>query len=382
VPRPPLLDPRHYRIDDILRGPYTPRTAFGSSGEHLWAASPQRWGFRDGVRWENRPESGWLAPFTLTVRGDGQPIEPGDAISRPSHVTLHAVGQESRLQVTEDKFITADDVAVSLLSLRNPGDGDIDVRVDVSWGLLHGRNEIGYVAPVNAHRVGPPGDDLRQRLPSQSYRTLAFAVALAHDPMEAARRAARWAYDPASLRTHVAEFQTWFDENVPRFDCSDPWLTKLWYHSWQQGRRGRPVGGPPAPRPRVPNGDWAALNALVREQFENGDYAFPRAAAEHPQAGSPWPQVILNHMIGLVPSVDGDLEVRPIAADRAQGVWSYFAVENVPCLGRLLTIVWDDPAEREDAFHDGDKGFTVYADGRCIFHGDHLAPLRLRLPPV
>jgi hypothetical protein len=124
------------------------------------------------------------------------------------------------------------------------------------------------------------------------------------------------------------------------------------------------------------------VNAWVREQFDHGDYAFPYAAADHPQSGAPVPRIILNHLIGLVPCVDDDLEVRPFPADRAQGGWSYFAVENVPYRGRLLTIVWDDPAEQEDAFHDGDKGFTVYADGRCVFHGDRLAPLRLCLPPV
>jgi len=383
VPQYPLLlDPRYYRIDDILRGPYTPTTPFGSSGEHLWAASPQGWGFRGGVRWRHSTEPYWLAPFTLTIRGDGQPIEPGDAISRPSHVTLHAVGQESGLQVTEDKFVTDDDVVVSILSLRNPGDGDIDVRMDVAWGVASGRNDFGYAAPVYVHRAGPPGDDLRLRLPSQSHRTLVFAAAFALDSEEAARRSARWGRNPSVLRLHVAEFQAWFDENAPRFDCSDPWLTKLWYHGWQQERRGRPARRAGIGSLLFPKDDWAAVNTLVREQFEEGDYVRPRASAERPEPGSLWPHLILHNLIGLTPRNDDLLEVQPMPTRAGDSGWSHFCAEGVPYQGRRLTLVWDDPADPEDAFHDGDKGFTVYVDGVRLFHDDRLIPFQHPLPAV
>ena len=32
------------------------------------------------------------------------------------------------------------------------------------------------------------------------------------------------------LSPHVREYQAWFDANLPYFDCSDPWILKMYYH--------------------------------------------------------------------------------------------------------------------------------------------------------
>ena len=159
-----ILDPKSFRLDDLLRRPYTPQTPFGASGDCLWATSPQGWGFRDGVHWVHRTGTAGLAPFALHVWADGRVVEPGDALYRPSYVTLHAQDEESRLQVPEDKFLTQDDVVVSVLSLRNPGDGSVDVRIELGWGIPEGENTFRSGLPVFVHRQGPPGDDLRQML--------------------------------------------------------------------------------------------------------------------------------------------------------------------------------------------------------------------------
>lgn len=227
-----LLEPRYFRLDDLLRRPYTPQTPFGASGDCLWATSPQGWGFRHGVHYLHKTGDDGLAPFILALRADGVPIEPGDAVYRPSHVTLNGFDQESGLQVTEDKFITQDDVVVSVLSLRNPSDGSIALELDLKWGVPVGENQFRPGVPVFVHREGPPGDDLRQMLPAGSRQTLIFAVAFAPTPEEAVRRAARWARDENAVRLQGENYQAWFDQNVPRFDCSDPYMTKMWYHRW------------------------------------------------------------------------------------------------------------------------------------------------------
>jgi hypothetical protein len=232
-----LLDPRHYRLDDILRRPYTPTTPFGASGDCLWATSPQGWGFRNGVHWVHRTYPEGMSPFTLRLRVDGEFIEPADALYRPSHVTLNGVGAESGVQITEDKFITRDDVVVSVLSLRNPGESVADVEIDLQWGIPSGFNELRRGIAVYVHREGPPGDDLRLRVPPGYRLTLVFAVAFAPTREEAERRAARWRHETNPVRTQVDAYQKWFDQNIPRFDCSDIWLTKMWYHRWYVVRK-------------------------------------------------------------------------------------------------------------------------------------------------
>lgn len=232
-----LLDPRHYRIDEILRRPYTPETPFGSSGDCMWATSPQGWGFSGGVHWVHKTGDSGLAPIQLQIWADGGAVVPGDAVYRPSHVTLHARDEVTGLQATEDKFITRDDVCVSVLSLRNAGEDSVDVRLDLTWGVPPGENRFRGDIPVFVHREGPPGDDLRGRIPPGYRAVLVFVVAFAPDQAEAVRRAARWARDPDPVRVHAQEYQAWFDENVPRFDCSDPWATKMWYHRWYVVRK-------------------------------------------------------------------------------------------------------------------------------------------------
>ncbi len=227
------LDARRYRLDDILRRPYTPETPFGASGDCVWATSPQGWGFRGGVHWVHPNSADGLAPFGIAITANGVPVEAADGIYRPSHVTLHGRDNDSELQIIEDKFITQDDVVVSVFSLRNPTDGGIDVDFSVTWGLAPGVHEFCKNLPVHVARTAPPGDDLRMTLPGGGRRMLVFAVAFAGDKNEARRRASAWASDPSgAVRHQASEYQRWFDENTPLFDCSDPWLTKLWYHRW------------------------------------------------------------------------------------------------------------------------------------------------------
>jgi hypothetical protein len=60
-------------------------------------------------------------PLHVALFVDGDEVMPADALYRPSHVTLHGLHADSGLQITEDKFLTQDDVVVSILSLRKPG---------------------------------------------------------------------------------------------------------------------------------------------------------------------------------------------------------------------------------------------------------------------
>jgi hypothetical protein len=243
-----ILDPRLYRLDEVLRRPYTPQTPFGASGDCLWAASPQGWGFRNGVRWVHPTgDAAGLSPFTIRLFADEDEVHPGDAVYRPSHVTLNALHGDSGLQVTEDKFITDDDVLVSVLRLRNPGEFGVQIEIDLRFGLAQGEHRFRPTLPVHVFRHAPAGDDLRGMLASGGRQTLVFAVAFAPSADEARRRAARWARGADPVAEHAQAYQNWFDENVPLFDCSDPWLTKLWYHRWYlvKKNRGRPSGVSP-----------------------------------------------------------------------------------------------------------------------------------------
>lgn len=376
-----LLDPRHFRMDDLLRRPYTDDARFGSSGPNLLAVHPDGWGLANGFRWQGQGDFGL---FGITIDADGKPVTPGEAVSRPSHLTLHGVSADGGLQVTEDKFITDRDVAVSVLSLRNAGLYDADVRIIPTWHLPEGEQTIAGT-PAYVLREAPPGDDLRLRLPSQSYRILTFLVAVGRD-RDAARRSA-WSVfeveeaafprrsahyvlpDANPLLSHVKRYQQWFNRTLPRFDCPDPWLMKLWYHGWHEARRSgaRDARSPlQASEPSLDLADAKAFAAQVRAAFVDGDFDRPRYQAEDASAVF-WPGVI-EALCGL--GKQGDpLVVEPSAL--ASG-WEHFCLEDVRRDQQRMTLVWDDPASPVDAYDDGDKGVSLYVDGEPVYQAATL----------
>ena len=146
-----------------------------------------------------------------------------------------------------------------------------------------------------------------------------------------------------------------------------------------------------------PAGTRKALFDLVvsfgRAQFEDGDFIRPHTGEfyrgdtgkwmtpERDYHHSTWADLIVNALIGLVPRDDETLQIHPLLPPVAEGGWAHFCIEGLPYRGRLLTLVWDDPTAHEDAYQDGDKGFTVYVNGKRFYHQNDLAPFHVMLAP-
>ncbi len=54
-----------------------------------------------------------------------------------------------------------------------------------------------------------------------------------HDAMT---KALDWTADPDPLRRHRETYRRWFDEFVPSFQCSDPYMEKAWFYRWWLAR--------------------------------------------------------------------------------------------------------------------------------------------------
>ncbi len=114
------------------------------------------------------------------------------------------------------------------------------------------------------------------------------------------------------------------------------------------------------------------------------------AEAAHPETGS-WSghdsynhsehyfhssfnDLIITGLIGLKPRADGVLELDPLAPVD----WTYFALEDLPYQGHLLTIGWD----RDGKHYGKGAGLRVLADGKEIAAAPTLSKLTAKLPAV
>jgi hypothetical protein len=82
--------------------------------------------------------------------------------------------------------------------------------------------------------------------------------------------------------------------------------------------------------------------------------------------------LIITGLVGLRPRDDNVIEVQPLALP----AWDYFALEDVPYKGRLLSIVWDKHGKRYSL----GKGMHVLVDGKKVASAENLARITGKLP--
>ena len=83
---------------------------------------------------------------------------------------------------------------------------------------------------------------------------------------------------------------------------------------------------------------------------------------------------IITGLVGLKPRADDLLEVDPLAP----ASWPYFAVDDVPYRGHLVSILWDADGTR----YGRGRGLHLIADGRTIARSESLARIEGQLPPA
>ncbi|HKE00661.1 MAG TPA: hypothetical protein VKE69_06605 [Planctomycetota bacterium] len=251
-PKRYLLPGLRPRIDETLGRPYDATTPFGSSGDRLWATSPQGFGFDEGIHFLYRTD---FVPYRLRIEGR----TPGKAWSSVSHVHVDAAPDASGLEVSTDKFLTIDDVAVVVVTARAGAErATLDLEVTLPWAAaaswdepaaretgvpIQGTtvlNEIPVALAFGGRAPGAHVDRLalesgrptrvRFDLEPRAVRQAFLACALDTDAGGARQRLGRWLEATDAVAQQVEETQRWFDTNVATFDCSDPLVTKVFWH--------------------------------------------------------------------------------------------------------------------------------------------------------
>ncbi len=84
---------------------------------------------------------------------------------------------------------------------------------------------------------------------------------------------------------------------------------------------------------------------------------------------------IFTNLLGIIPSFSDTFEMRPLVPSN----WSYFAIENLPYHGTLMSILWDADGSHY-AGYDHSAGLSVYSNGSLIHNQAGLWPFNATLP--
>jgi hypothetical protein len=217
------------------------RLLLGPTGARLWAdvldEAPGFVGAIDLVHKLNIP-----LLFTTTVSPSAVPGPPAEVQWRPSHLTMKR--KFGTAVLTERKFISWDDVAVSEQSWTNSGPESLTLTLDVDsdWcgpvheGVSRGRRRIETrdFTIISAVTADEPKLWSGLELGPGESRTVVVAAALGlaeSDSVDELVDRARAALLPDAVDRQRADYQTWFDA-TPKFTSSDPVLDRLWNYRW------------------------------------------------------------------------------------------------------------------------------------------------------
>jgi hypothetical protein len=111
-------------------------------------------------------------------------------------------------------------------------------------------------------------------------------------------------------------------------------------------------------------GEWIAKNMLIakNKQVGRGNYY------NHSGFADP----LITGLIGLRPRADNRIVLQPLLPP---GEWSYFAIDELPYHGHLLTVLWDSTGKR----YGQGKGLMLLVDGKQAATRKDLGPLNYSL---
>ena len=140
------------------------------------------------------------------------------------------------------KYITKDDMAVSVINVTNVGAADITANVAVNSGnitAVSGKNITGTIDNFNLRLAGDgftaADGKVTKEVVIPSGETETFKVAMAFSPSSTDKNAANinnFFNDSDYLNTQKIEFNDWYKENIPYFESPDPVLNQIYYFRW------------------------------------------------------------------------------------------------------------------------------------------------------
>ena len=215
---------------------------------------PSRLGFGGKVAYWESIDSRSAYTVTLAVDGENITLRENTAArtQTPSYWRSEFTHEATGLKVTQTKFITEANVAVTNLAVTNTGSARREVTLRASspyatttegrelTGAVAAKNNLTTVFPrFSGEGMAPAsdGEALTRAIAVPTGGTVTTKVQLGFVTEEIARSrpeydSVRTASAPAAFRHHVQTYNRWWAENLPYMDVPDDNIEKTLYYRW------------------------------------------------------------------------------------------------------------------------------------------------------
>ena len=239
-------------FDEVLERP-----SGGSGGNHLYTRgralymynhSQNILGFGGGWAYRERPTGSNQHLYTVGVSGASFSESTADRVQYPSHWT--SVHNATGLRAEQSKFITHNNVAVTLLTLTNTGESATSRTVSASspptsattedaterTGTVTTRYEVTTVTPrFSGDGFVAEGDTLVRDIELEPGESITLKLQLGATTAELPESDEEYEryrdYDTQeALSSHLREFNRWWVDNVPYIDVPDQNVKKMSYY--------------------------------------------------------------------------------------------------------------------------------------------------------
>lgn len=239
-----------YWFDRVLERPFLSNqdTYLYTRGRalYMYTHNPGALGFGGGYAYRERPTGNNQNLYTVTVSDATFTETTAERKQYPSHwVSAHAT---SGLSVAQRKFITYNNVAVTLLTVTNTGAEATTRTVSVNspiatvalngelTGTVNARYDVTVVTPrLSAEGFAVSGTALSRSVTLEPGQSVVLKIQMGATAVEIPESATEYerykAYDAeTALRTQLKEYNQWWVDNVPYIDVPDPNVKKMAYY--------------------------------------------------------------------------------------------------------------------------------------------------------
>ncbi len=225
-----------------------------------------------------------------------------------------------------------------------------------AWGTFSDSQKVALQVPLkegaNTLKFSPGtgGGSELDRIDANPYFVYqAFPAVQNHDDSNCCHwNGPSWPYATSQMLTGLANLLQ--DYRAQSYVTKQTYFALLSQFAEQQHRDGVPHVAEAA---NADTGEWVYDAVDFSEHYNHSSFI----------------DLVLTGLLGIKPQADDTLVLHPLVPDD----WSYFAVQNLPYHGHLLSIVWD----ADGTHYNAGSGLRVYQDGTPIFEAADLAEAML-----